>query len=182
MKQAIFIFIILLIASCKSPEARAPKANSIRSGSFLKESAERNKQLNEAERKSIEQVILNQNETYQTTKFGFWYRYTNKIENDSVTPKFGDVVEFDYNISNLNGQLIYSKTELGSQSYAMDQEELFSGLREGLKLMKPSEEVIFIFPSHKAFGYYGDGKKIGRNTPIICEVTLTHINQKQNDE
>jgi FKBP-type peptidyl-prolyl cis-trans isomerase len=62
----------------------------------------------------------------------------------------------------------------------MDKEELFTGLREGLKLMKPSEQVTFIFPSQKAFGYYGDDNKIGTNVPLICEVTLNTI-IKNND-
>ena len=183
MKQIIYIIVLqLFILSCKSPEARVPKQNSTKTGSFFIESAKRNKKLNEAERKTIEEVIANNNEVYQTSRFGFWYRYNNKVEGDSITPKYGDVIEFNYNVSNIKGQSIYTKTDIGLQTYAMDQEELFSGLREGLKLMKASEKVTFIFPSHKAFGYYGDGKKIERNMPLICEVTLININKKQNNE
>ena len=48
------------------------------------------------------------------------------------------------------------KTKLRTQNYVMDKEELFTGLREGLKLMKPGEIVTFLFPSQKAYGYYGD--------------------------
>ena len=59
----------------------------------------------------------------------------------------------------------------------MDKEELFSGLREGLKLMKPSESVTFIFPSQKAYGYYGDENRIGTNVPLICNVNLKTITQ-----
>ena len=59
----------------------------------------------------------------------------------------------------------------------MDKEELFSGLREGLKLMKPSESVTFIFPSQKAYGYYGDENRISINVPLICNVNLKTITQ-----
>ena len=59
-----------------------------------------------------------------------------------------------------------------------DKQELFTGLREGLKLMKPDESVTFIFPSQKAYGYYGDDNKIGTNIPLICEVTLNTITQE----
>ena len=62
--------------------------------------------------------------------------------------------------------------------YVMDKEELFTGLTRRLKLMKPTETVTFIFPSQKAFGYYGDENKIGTNIPLICEVTLNTITQK----
>ena len=57
----------------------------------------------------------------------------------------------------------------------MDQQELFSGLREGLKLMKEGESISFIFPSQKAYGYYGDTDKIGPNTPLICDVSLLKL-------
>jgi len=57
----------------------------------------------------------------------------------------------------------------------MDKEELFTGLREGLKLMKSGETVTFLFPSQKAYGYYGDENRIGSNTPLICKVTVNSI-------
>ena len=63
----------------------------------------------------------------------------------------------------------------------MDQEELFTGLREGLKLMKAGETYTFIFPSQKAYGYYGDENKIGRNTPIISQVTVNSITTKNEE-
>jgi gliding motility-associated peptidyl-prolyl isomerase len=75
--------------------------------------------------------------------------------------------------------LIYSKEALKTQNYAMDREELFTGLREGLKLLKTGETATFLFPSQKAYGYYGDEHKIGSNTPIICEVTINSITQNQ---
>ena len=49
------------------------------------------------------------------------------------------------------------------------------------ELMKEGETVTFIFPSHKAFGYYGDKGKIGTNIPIITEVTLHKITQEINN-
>ena len=41
------------------------------------------------------------------------------------------------------------------------------------------EKVTFIFPSHMAFGYHGDNKKIGTNEPLICTVTLNDIKPDQ---
>ena len=169
----LLITVALLCFSCKSPEARMPE--SVQSGSFLKESALRNKKLNEAERKHIKNIISsNPDIDYIASESGFWYYYNNQIENDTIQPKFGDIVDFHYNISNIEGNEIYTTA---NRTYVMDKEELFTGLREGLKLMKPSESVTFIFPSQKAFGYYGDENKIGTNVPLICEVTLNTITQ-----
>lgn len=175
MKHILKISILLLlIVSCKEPEARRPISQ--KSGTFFKESAERNKRLNEKERLAIENLIkLDSSKTYITSDNGFWYTYTNKIENDTVTANFGDILMFEYNVKDLSGNTIYTKDELKPQRYAMDQQEMFSGMREGLKLMKAGESITFIFPSLKAYGYYGDENKIDSNLPIICDVTLHSI-------
>ncbi|OUS00044.1 gliding motility-associated peptidyl-prolyl isomerase GldI [Flavobacteriales bacterium 33_180_T64] len=178
MKIYKLLIVILLIVSCKTPEARQPE--SVQSGSFIKASAERNKKLNEKERTRFE-VIMSENPEYDyiASKSGFWYYYHTKVERDTITAKFGDIVNFDYNIKAVNGHVIYSKEELGTQNYAMDQEEIFTGLREALKLLKPTESATFLFPSQKAYGYYGDKDKIGVNIPLICKVTVNNIKQNQ---
>ena len=174
------LFMAILIAGCKSPEARRPVT--VKSGSFIKKSAERNIKLNQKEKAQIEAVMERWPEhDYIASESGFWYYYNTKIEGDSLTPQFGNLVNFDYNVKNLNGGIIYTKEELGNQDYAMDQEELFTGLREGLKLMKAGETVTFLFPSQKAYGYYGDTNRIGTSVPLICQVTVNSITQTQND-
>lgn len=176
-----FITIILLMAaclSCKSPEARRPI--SVKTGSFIDKSVARNKQLNQEERTKIEGIISSNPEiNYLTSNNGFWYYYNTKVEDDTITPVFGNLVNFSYDIKDLNGRTIYSAKELKTRDYAVNQEELFSGLREGIKLMKAGETVTFLFPSQKAYGYYGDTKRIGTNTPIICKVTINTITQKE---
>jgi len=155
---------------------------SVKSGSFISESAQRNKKLNEQERLAIEKIIAKDSSVdYIASENGFWYYYNFKLSQDTIQPVFGDEVNFNYSINNLNGQAIYSAKEIGDQNYIIDKEELFTGLREGLKLMKPTETVTFIFPSQVAYGYYGDDQKIGTNVPLICEVTLNTIIQNKND-
>ncbi|WP_299522119.1 gliding motility-associated peptidyl-prolyl isomerase GldI [Winogradskyella sp.] len=175
MKHLHYIILLaLVVLSCKSPEARMPET--VQSGSFLKESAERNKKLNEKEQLLIQDIIKNNPETnYIASESGFWYYYTVKVENDTIQPEFGDIIDFRYNIADIHGNEIYAEAQ---KTYVMDKQELFTGLREGLKLMKPKESVTFIFPSQKAYGYYGDDNKIGTNVPLICEVTLNTITQE----
>ena len=176
MNKLITLILVLLVFSCKTPEARKPV--SVKSGSFIDESVARNKKLNAEEQASIQSLLKKQKQDYLASESGFWYYYNTKIDIDSlVTPDFGDTVNYNYNVKSLNGTLIYSKADLKTQNYIMDKEELFTGLREGLKLMKTGETVTFLFPSQKAYGYYGDEKKIGSNTPLICEVTINSITQ-----
>ncbi len=89
-----------------------------------------------------------------------------------MTPKKGDVALFNYELKDLNGNTIYSEIELRPQVYRVDKQEVMTGLRNGIKLMHKNEKVNFLFPSHMAYGYHGDNKKIGVNQPLICSVTL----------
>jgi gliding motility-associated peptidyl-prolyl isomerase len=182
MKNHIYIITLLIaiVSGCKSPEARRPVTQS--GGSFINESIERNRELVAMEEAEILEIIEKDPSTeYLTSNSGFWYYY-NKRSTDSTnteTPEFGDVVRFDYSITDMDDRVIYAEGELPTMRYAMDKEELFGGLREGLKLMKEGEVVTFIFPSHKAFGYYGDKDKIGTNVPIKTKVTLHSITEEK---
>ena len=82
---------------------------------------------------------------------------------------------YDYEIKDINGNIIYSQLDLKPQQYVVDKQAIMIGLRDGIKLMQKGEKVTFLFPSHMAFGYHGDNKKIGTNEPLICTVTLNDI-------
>jgi gliding motility-associated peptidyl-prolyl isomerase len=171
---------MLALTSCNSPEARRPVT--IKTGSFIDKSVELNKKINSQQHELIQEIIENNPDTeFIASPNGFWYYYNVKIKGDSITPKFGDLVNFNYSVTDFNKNTIYTKEELKARNYAMDQEELFSGLREGLKLMKAGETITFLFPSDKAYGYYGDENKIGTNIPIICTVAINTITQKENN-
>lgn len=170
------ILILLTFTGCDTPEARRPV--SVKTGSFIDKSVALNKTLNNKQHERIQQIIKNNPDTkFIASANGFWYHYNVEVEGDSITPTFGDIVNFNYDVTNFNNVTIYSQEELKTQNYSMDQEELFSGLREGLKLMKTGETITFLFPSDKAYGYYGDENKIGINIPIICKVTINTITQ-----
>ncbi len=169
--------VFLMLSGCKSPEARKPV--SVKSGTFMEASIERNKALHEKQKALFENFMNDHSEIdFITSPNGFWYYYNSEKSTDTITAKFGDIVNFNFEIKKINGEIIYSKESLKNRNYVMDQEKLFSGLREGLKLMKANETATFLFPSQKAFGYYGDNNKIATNIPIICEVTVNTITQK----
>lgn len=177
-KMMLFLLGLMLLFSCKSPEARRPVTQ--KSGSYINEAIERNRKIVATEEEKILEIIeqdsLNE---YISSPNGFWYYYNTRDTTSTETPEYGDVVEFKYTLQTLDGQNIYSEAELPERTYVMDKEKLFSGLREGLKIMKEGETVTFLFPSHKAFGYYGDKKRIGSDVPVISRVTLNEISEEQ---
>lgn len=181
MKKNALPFVLLLVfllalASCSQQQARRPISQS--SGSFLRESVERNKKLISGEEAKIDSIIKSDpNAKYIASQKGYWYRYDKKNTLDTLRPKKGDVANFSYEIKDLNGNVIYSELELRPQVYRVDKEQkIIKGLRDGIKLMRKNETVTFLFPSHMGYGYHGDDRRIGHNQPLICTVTLTDFN------
>lgn len=169
------MFISIILAGCYKQEPRKPISRS--SGTFLKESITKNKELIAKEEALIDTIIKkNPDIEYISSSKGYWYYYESKADSlDTRIPIRGDVVTFNYEIKDLSGTLIYSFEELKPQTYYIDKENIMMGLRDGIKLMKKGEKISFLFPSHIAYGYHGDAKKIGPNQPIICTVTLNDI-------
>ena len=139
----------------------------------MKESAERNKKLVAGEEKVIDSIIKsNPTIKYFASKKGYWYTYVSKNEIDTLKPKRGDIAYFEYDVKDIKGNVIYTKEELKPQIYAVDKQNIMSGLRDGIKLMKKNETVRFLFTSNNGYGYHGDNDKITTNESLICTVTL----------
>jgi gliding motility-associated peptidyl-prolyl isomerase len=172
-KHFLFVFLLTILATSCNQHQEARRPISQKSGSFMKKSAERNKKLIASEEGQIDAIIKsNPKVKYMASTKGYWYTYVVENNLDTITPKKGDVAFFDYEIKDLKGNVIYSEVELRPQTYSVDKQNIMTGLREGIKLMHKNEKVTFLFPSHIAFGYHGDEKKIGTNQPILCTVTL----------
>lgn len=181
--KKIFVTVILLLAifsSCQSnQEARRPISHT--SGTFMKQSVDRNKKLIAGEEAEIARVIRqNKKIKFIASSKGFWYSYATVNVQDTLTPKKGDVALFDYEVKDLKGRIIYSKSELGPQTYFVDKQNIMTGLREGIKLMHRKEKVNFLFTSQIGYGYHGDNKKIGTNKPLLCIVTLRDFMSEAN--
>ncbi|MGB1020232.1 MAG: gliding motility-associated peptidyl-prolyl isomerase GldI [Flavobacteriaceae bacterium] len=179
-KSSLTICCILLFVAvgCSAPQPRKPLNKSI--NAFLQQSAKRNKILLAAEQKQIAEVIATEKkEAYFPSKKGFWYRYKNKDDSGSTFPIKGDLVKFQYAIYTLKGDLLYDAATLGAVRYQVDQEDLLPALREGIKIMKAGEVVVFLFPSYLCYSYQGDGDKIGINQPLRFEISLDTIIKTQ---
>ena len=175
MKPTIILIILCFsLMGCKQQQARMPISHS--SGVFLKQSVERNKKLIKEEERKIDSIIKSDSKSnYLASKKGYWYYYISQNDMDNTLPEKGDIVTYTYEIRNLSNQVIYSEKELGEQKYIVDKQEILMGLRDGIKLMHQNETVQFLFPSHMAYGYHGDDKKIDTNQPIMCKVTLVDL-------
>ncbi len=174
MRKLVFIFLAISLVQCGGPEPRRPVE--VKTGSFIKESVERNRELLAKEEQLIKAIMESDSlKQFRTTDFGAWYYYDTEVTQDVEMPEANDEITISYNILSLENDTIYSSNEIGNIQIKVDREELFPGLRMGLKLLKKGETATFLFPSHLAYGYHGDNQKIGANIPIKSTVSILEI-------
>jgi len=165
---------IFLCVSCDNPIPRAPINKRIKTdySSQIKQTKLLYKLQDKAFREYIKE---NPNRHFKSSQKGFWYAIIKENNKTNYYPKMGDNIVFNYEISDLDNNVIYSKKEVGLQKYKVDKQEIISGLQQGLKFMKEGEVAVFLIPSFKAFGVLGDRNKIKTNQPLIYTVYLKKI-------
>lgn len=168
---------IAFLSSCQEPQARLPISKS--KSSQIDQSIALNKSLIQDEEALIlEYISQDSSKEYLNSTQGFWYAYNQRHLEDTYYPKAGDLVTFTYSVMDLENQEIYSESEIGTLTYLVDKEDQLKGLRHAVKLLKEKEKASFIFPSHLTYGYTGDKNKIGKNIPLILNLTLLSIEIK----
>ncbi|WP_445385448.1 gliding motility-associated peptidyl-prolyl isomerase GldI [Robiginitalea sp. IMCC44478] len=166
--------LIITIIACEGPQPRRPVE--VKGGSFLKQSAERNKDLLAKEEAFLQELITKDSlHSYVNTASGSIYYYEIQQDSASYKPRPDDLVTLTYNIMSWNNDTIYRKSEIGELRYKVDKQELFPGLRNSVKLLAEGEKATFLFPSSLAYGYHGDNDRIGPNVPIKSTIEILKI-------
>ncbi len=176
----LFLLTFFVFGCVQKEEARKPVSRV--SGSFLKKSIEISKEVVSDEEKVFDSIIkANADKNYFLSQKGYWYTFLEVSTTEDYLPKSGDLVYFDSEILSVSGDTIYKSDEIPTIEYMVDKEDIIIGIRDGVKRMKKGEKAQFLFPSHVAYGYLGDKKRIGMNVPIIYTVTVLDIKKNNND-
>lgn len=182
MKIKWIVFVVIFaffVSSCGERQPRRPVSVKT-SNVFLKESAKKNKLLLTSEEAIIDSIIKKDSlHTFVDSQHGFKFYYTKQNPDSDYTAVFGDIVIYDYSLSDIQGNVIYQEKTDGNYTYHVEKEELFFGLRSALKILKEGESGVFFFPSEVAYGYRGDKNKIENNQPIIANIEVFKIEKQQ---
>jgi len=81
-------------------------------------------------------------------------------------------VIFEYDCSLIDGTLCYSSKELGPKEVVLGRTQIESGMNEGLRMLRPGAEAIFIIPPFLGYGLIGDGKKIPPRSVIVYNIIV----------
>jgi FKBP-type peptidyl-prolyl cis-trans isomerase len=168
MKTSYFICIIIAIAlsSCrneagKTVEPRKPGRNEIE---------DINKYFIQKDRELIQNFIERKKLTMKESSTGLWYFI--KDEGEGKYFKDNDKVSVEYVCSLLDGTECYNSRKTGPKEYILGKSEIESGLYEGLHLLKPGGEAIFILPPFLGWGLVGDGKAIPSRAVLVYEIKI----------
>jgi len=177
-KYLIYLLCAVGFTSCGGPEPRRPVE--VKSGSYFKASIERSKKLLAQEEKAIQEIIKADTlHDYKHSASGSWYHYEVKNEQAGYTPQADDLVTMTYDVVGFENDTLYSNADIGILKYKVDKQELFPGLRNGIKLLKEGETATFLFPSSLVYGYHGDNNKIGINVPVKSTVSILKIEKNR---
>jgi FKBP-type peptidyl-prolyl cis-trans isomerase len=156
----------VIILSCNS----AHDKSSPRKVPGKNEMADLNRYLVRKDRERIESYIERKNLNMKEAPSGLWYLITTEGTGNYLTDK--DKVEMEYECSLLDGTLCYSSRELGPKVILLGKTGLESGLDQGLRMLKPGAEALFILPPFLAYGLPGDGKKIPSRAIILYRIQV----------
>ena len=166
IKKIIIIILVSLLVSCREK----PANNALNARPDKNEMADINKYLVQKDRERIKNYIERKNLRMNESPTGLWYQMTKEgtgkyfVDNDKVV--------IDYECSLLDGTKCYSSKSLGPKEVIIGRSEIEQGLNEGLKLLKPGAEAVFIIPPYLAYGLVGDRKMIPSRAVIVYNINI----------
>ena len=165
-----WVVLLIFVASCN---------NSVKSKVISKqrpgknELADINSYFVQKDRERIMNYIERKNLSAKETKSGLWYYIKNEGSGKYFAEK--DKISFSYVCSLLDGTVVYSSDKLGQKEVILGKSELEAGLNEGLHLLKPGGEAVFILPPFLAYGLVGDGKSISSRAILVYEIRILNL-------
>jgi len=161
--HVIFIFSII---SCNSNR----EAKKVDMKPATKDLTELNRYLVQKDREIIENYIERKNLDMTESPTGLWYLVKNEGNGGFLADN--DKIAMIYECALLDGTQCYSSDTLGPKEIILGKTKLEPGLDEGLRLLKPGAEAVFILPPFLAYGLIGDGNKIPPRATIVYRVKI----------
>jgi FKBP-type peptidyl-prolyl cis-trans isomerase len=131
---------------------------------------ELNRYFIKKDRERIQNYIERKGLSMTESPTGLWYQIINEGTGQPIADY--DRISLDYECSLLDGTFCYSSAESGPMQLTLGKTSAEPGLMEGLKMLKPSGEAIFIIPPFLAHGLPGDGKKIPPRSVIVYRIKI----------
>jgi FKBP-type peptidyl-prolyl cis-trans isomerase FkpA len=170
--RSMISYFVVLTFGC----AEVPKEDNKISDQQIQESLiKANQKISKNELSDIEAYILKNGLKMEKSGTGLRYTITGNGTGSYALPGMKATVK--YKVSLLNGRVCYSSDLTGNEQFVVDNDEVESGLHEGVKRMKVGNKAKFILPSHLAHGLIGKEDKIPAHAPIVYDIELLELNK-----
>lgn len=166
LKYLIFFFFSFAAVSCGNNQGKPIPNNN----PGKDEMADLNRYLVRKDRERIQNYIERKNLRMTESPTGLWYQIIREGEGEKFTDNSKVVLEYECSL--LDGTRCYSSKTLGPKEVILGRSRMESGINEGLRLLKPGAEAIFILPPFLAYGLPGDGKMIPSGAVIVYNVNI----------
>jgi FKBP-type peptidyl-prolyl cis-trans isomerase FkpA len=166
IRNIVTVIFLFAIVACKNISEKKI-ANP---GPGKNEMADLNRYFVQKDRERIQNYIERKNLKMTESPTGLWYQIVKEGTGDTFVES--DKVIMNFECSLLDGTRCYSSEKLGPKEVILGRSELEPGLNEGLRLLKPGSEAIFILPPFLAHGLLGDGKMIPSRAIIVYNVNI----------
>lgn len=166
IRYIIAILLIFLSFSCNNNSKKSIAGSKPGNN----EMADLNRYFVQKDRERIQNYIERKNLKLTESPTGLWYQIIHAGKGDKFTEN--DKVLMDYDCSLLDGTKCYSSETLGPKEIILGKSEIEPGLNEGLRMLKPGAEAIFIIPPFLGYGLIGDRKMIPSRAVIVYKVNI----------
>jgi len=134
------------------------------------EMAEMNRYLVQKDRERIQNYIERKELHMNESGSGLWYKIISEGNGDYFSDN--DRIVMEYECYLIDGTRCYDSKESGPKEIILGRSELESGLNQGLRMLKPGGEALFILPPFLAYGLVGDGKKIPPRSVVVYNIRI----------
>lgn len=166
------IFLLLALFSCNTSVKRDKGIEAMPKQDEL---IQHQRSVVRNEDEDIENYIARRNYSMITTKTGLRYNIYYRGKGTELIRE-SDLVEIEYEVSLLDGTVVYSSKDQGKLELQVGKSSLANGLQEGLRYLHMGDKAILIVPSHLAYGLTGDGDKIGKYQVLVMNVEVLRVN------
>ena len=166
--------LVTLISCCAPKETTQEQQPPMTQQEVQEALIERNRAFLKQERENINAYADSSENTLLQTGSGLYYGILS-AGNDSISIKEGDLVEYEYEISTLSGKFLKSSEKSGNKKFKLLKDDELVGIHEGVGLMHPQDEYLFIMPAHLAYGITNEnGAPL--NATLIYKVKIVSVN------
>lgn len=177
MAFRLYLIVSLLVAlsliSCVDKKDTST-TNNISQDEVTAKLLEANKSVIIAEKDQIDKLILRNGWNMLETATGLRYQIIEK--GNGVKVATGKIVQFEYEVKLVNGDVIYTSVKSGPKKFKVGSGGVESGLEEGILLLSLGDKARFIIPSYLAHGLSGDQDKIPPKATLIYTLKVININ------